>query len=444
MPNFSIASNVSSYAVSYTTPVLVARYIYILAMIILLVMYAPRLVCWGYARYKQKKLVSEKKNRIALIVPARNESMSIGGLLKSVTEQTYPSEYFDLHIIVADENDKTIEMVKAVGGTTYVVADQTCKGDALDAALKTILAKDPDYYDAYIIIDADCVLDKRYCEEMNNALSKGADVYSSKKLVKNYYFGDGKVPMSAACNGIIWTLIDNMGNTYKSEHSLPCFTVGTGLMLTSGVVKTLGGWPYKATVTEDVELMQDSVVRGFKFSYYQHAIIYMEEATKLEVTNKRRRRWMTGVVDSGRIYSGEFEKMPNRREESANIYHVTCLNRVYAMIGIPLVFSIINTVLSLLLLIVDAGAARAALANAFMGVGFIYSAFFVMTLVALIGDWENIKLPFMKKILLLFVHPIFYMKYIEIVATAIFTKKGRKWDVIERVDFGQFSEKKGR
>ena len=61
------------------------------------------------------------------------------------------------------------------------------KDAAVIGQVRDILAKDPDYYDAYIIIDADCVLDKRYCEEMNNALSKGADVYSSKKLVKKIW-----------------------------------------------------------------------------------------------------------------------------------------------------------------------------------------------------------------------------------------------------------------
>ena len=128
--------------------------IYALIMASLVISYTPRLVCWSYARKKQKRLHNEKQNKIALVVPARNESMSIGALLKSVSAQDYPRELFDLHVIVADENDKTIEMAQAVGGITYVVKDQTCKGDALDFCLKSVINKDPDRYDAYIVIDA--------------------------------------------------------------------------------------------------------------------------------------------------------------------------------------------------------------------------------------------------------------------------------------------------
>ena len=65
-----------------------------------------------------------------------------------------------------------------------------------------------------------------------------------------------------------------------------------------------------------------------------------------------------------------------------------------------------------------------------------------MTLVALVADWENIKLPFYKKMIVLFAHPVFYMKYIEIVAIATFTNKGRSWEVIDRVDFSEGMQEK--
>ena len=59
---------------------------------------------------------------------------------------------------------------------------------------------------------------------------------------------------------------------------------------------------------------------------------------------------------------------------------------------------------------------------------------------ALIADFENIRLPLHRKLILLFVHPIFYMEYIPIVAVALFTPYGRSWDAIRRVNFAE-SEK---
>ena len=40
-----------------------------------------------------------------------------------------------------------------------------------------------------------------------------------------------------------------------------------------------------------------------------------------------------------------------------------------------------------------------------------------------------------RKIVLLFAHPIFYMGYIHIISRALFTKKNRGWEVIDRIDF---------
>lgn len=419
----------------------VSLYLYLIIIIGLVISYSPRLVCWCYARKKQKRLVNDKKNKIAIIIPARNESMAVGPLFRSINEQSYDKAFFDAHVIVADENDKTLEMAKKSGVRGFVCADQTCKGDALDFCLKTLLAEDSELYDAFVIVDADCILDKDFCLELNNALSTGAEVICAKKKVKNYFFGGAKEqPLSACCNAIIWTLIDNMGNTYKSEHGYPCFTVGTGLMLSKKAVKTLGGWPYRATVTEDMELLQDIVLRGWKCTYYQHAFFYMEEATALSVTNKRRRRWMTGVVDSRRIYAEAHKGDPKRHEKSKDFFHVTCLNRVYAMMGISALYSFASFIFAAILALFGVPVWKHLLFNAIVAAGFIYLAFFVMTLVALIADWENIRIPFYKKMLVLFWHPIFYMKYIEIVFTATFTGKGRCWDVIDRVSFEEEEE----
>ena len=76
-----------------------------------------------------------------------------------------------------------------------------------------------------------------------------------------------------------------------------------------------------------------------------------------------------------------------------------------------------------------------------IGFGAIYGMFFAMTLAALIADWENIRIGFFRKMLLLFVNPFFYMEYIPIIATALFTRYGRKWDAIERVNFSQVEDK---
>lgn len=405
-------------------------------------LYIPRVRCWFYARYKQPRLQNKVQHKLALLIPARNESAAIGALLQSLGEQTYPADRFDAHVIVADPTDPTIAMAKAAGATVHVVANQTCKGDALDTCLKTILTNTPNLYDAYIIIDADCVLDARFCEEMNNAMASGAEIICAKKKVKNYFFGGRREqPLSACCNAIIWTLIDNLGNAAKAKHGDTCFTVGTGLMLRADVVRQNGGWPYKATVTEDMELMHDTVLNGWKTFYYQYAVLYMEEADNLRTTNKRRRRWMTGVIDSKRLYAPRIAADATASRRHRQIYHTRNLWVAYLLVGLSAFFCISNAVATVLLRTFRSDAWLPALRNSLIGFGAIYAMFFVMTVFALIADWENIRLPLHRKLALLFVHPLFYMQYIPIVAVGLFTNCGRQWDVIERVNFAKNGEK---
>ena len=409
--------------------------VYLVATGILLLLYMPRWRCWFYGRVKQPRLTARENRRIAVLIPARKESAAIAPLFDCLGRQTYPRDRFDVYVVVDRADDPTVKMAEYAGFLPHVAKHQHCKGDALDSVLKRILTEYRNRYDAYLIIDADCMLADDYLTEMNNALESGADILLSRKKLKNYFFGGrDKQPLSACCNGLIWTLMDAMGNNAKTRHGDPCFVVGTGVMLTDRVVRQNGGWPYRSTVTEDVELMHDAVRQGWRTFYYQHAVLYMEEALSHRVTNKRRCRWMTGVVDSKRIYAA----MPTPENvRSRHLYHSRCMTIVYLLIGLSTLFAVGNALAAAVFSTFRLPFWLPALRNAVIGVGAIYAMFFVMTLFAIIADYENIKLPFWRKLILLFVHPFFYMEYIPIVAVALFTGYGRRWDAIERADFAE-------
>lgn len=407
-----------------------------------IILYFPRIKCWFYAFGHQEHLENEKKNRLAVIVPAKNESESITPFFDSVERQTYDRELFDVYVVVDDENDPTIAMTEQRGHVSVIVPKQTKKGDALDGCLKKILAEDAYKYDAYIVIDADTVLDDAFLAEMNNAMVRDTEIVVSKKRVKNYYFGDKSTrTLSACCNGIIWTLMDNLGNYYKSKHGYPCFIVGTGFMMRAELVRKNGGWPYQSTLTEDVELLMDTVLSGYKTTYYEHAIIYMEEATELRVTNKRRQRWMTGVVDSDRLYMPRIDarlKKEGSRLLKMQRYHATSLNIVYSLVGTALVYATVSLVLGLVLALLGNALWWQAMLGTVVGIGAIYLYFLVPTLFAVFSDWKVIKLSFVGKMVLILAHPIYYMGYIPVMRRALFSKKGRHtWEAIDRADFSK-------
>ncbi len=411
--------------------------VYFSALAVCLAASAPRLACWLYAFKRQKRLENPIQNRLAVLIPARNESACISALFDCIEAQSYPRELFDVHVIVADSSDETISLSLERGFTPHIVTEQHCKSDALDACIRSIWVNEIEY-DAYIIIDADCALDGDFLLEMNNALASGADIICSSKAVKNYFYGNCKCSLSASCNGTIWTLLDTMGNKFKSAMGLPCFTVGTGLMLTSSFLRASGGWHYKRTLTEDVELMQEAAMSHAKFFYYEHAVLYMEEAQSLSETNKRRRRWLTGVVQCERIYKKATRQYCTLSER----YYTSALNYIYGYIGTSVFFAIICTLSSLLCALLGVEQSYKLLLPALLAVCVIYASFLLMTALVLACDRRHIRLPLWRKLLLFFINPLFYVQYITIIGRALFfPSRSEIWEPIERVDFASADAK---
>jgi cellulose synthase/poly-beta-1,6-N-acetylglucosamine synthase-like glycosyltransferase len=408
-------------------------YVIIFIALLSIALYIPRLIGWFGSMKPQKRLVNPKKNNIAVIIPARNESKVIGDLLDSLKSQTYDKNFFDVHIIVKDSFDKTIDMASQYGYNIHIAPEQKCKGQALDHCLKDILKTDPNKYASYLIIDADCTLDKYYIEEMNNALLSGAQVYNSKKIVKNYSLDKGANSLSSSCNGLIWPLIDNLGNRFKSDHNITIMPIGTGLMLTSDLITKFNGWPYNETLTEDMELMNDCVVNNYKTYYTSYAKIYLEESTSLSVTNKRRKRWLSGLIHSERLYRKRVnEASKNSFSQKINSYYVHALDYVFVMIG-SLSFGSIFFMLAFLCSIHSFN--YSLLNYSLICLLSIYILFLIMTMACMITDRKNIKLSFLGKLKLLFIHPLFYMGYIPIITKILITKKDENWEVIERIDY---------
>ena len=405
-----------------------------LATVIFVFLYMPRLICWLASFKEQKHVYSIKNNKLALMIPARNEGKTILPLLESIKNQTYSSKNFDVFIVVKDANDPVIEYAKMINAKIYVDVAQTSKGDCLDYCIQHILRDYPDVYDGYTLVDADCVLDKNYLLEMNNALSTGAQVINAKKLVKNYLPEFRKyLNLVTACNGLIWTIMDDMGNRWKSDHGYTTMTITTGIMFSKNLIQKWGGWNYRQTLTEDMELQRDCALMGYKTLYYSHAKFYMEESPSLKVTNTRRNRWMNGLINSDYIYGS---RLLHKRGDHAirNNYFMFCLWLVYAYIGLLFLLFVGNLGIAGYVFLTGSGTVLHYLFLSFYALASIYISFMVLTFAAIIVDWKNIQLSIFNKLLLLLVHPLFYMGYLQIVSRAIFIKKPLEWEVIERVE----------
>lgn len=417
---------------------LILSYCIVLVATIIFLFYYWKRICWWFGSNKpQVRLESSVNHSLAILIPARNEGRTVLPLIASLMNQTYASNNFDIYMVVKEAEDPTIGMVKEVLPTVkfFVDTEQKTKGHALDYGLKQISASMKGKYEAYIIIDADCLLDENFLFEMNRALVSGKDVYNSKLVVKNYLYKVKKSQSWAACcNGLIWTLMSELGNRAKSDHGITTMTLGTGLMIRAKLIEEWNGWPFQETLTEDIELQRTCALHHYTTEYVSYAVCYVEEATSLRMSNIRRQRWMSGVVHCDRLYDEKLKQQMHTSSDKLNFYAIHSLYYLYRYVGFLCVIFLFGL----------CGGSILHFYNLMISLGFfllsvlafvlVYLGMLSMTIRCLVVDAAYIKISFLKKLWIAITHPIYYMGYIGIMTKCFILKQKTSWKTIQRIE----------
>jgi cellulose synthase/poly-beta-1,6-N-acetylglucosamine synthase-like glycosyltransferase len=264
---------------------------------------------------------------------------------------------------------------------------------------------------------------------MNDAMASGRDVIVSKKIVKNYFMSKGSLSLQGAANGYIWTLFDPLGNKYKSRHHIALFTVGSGLLVSKAILLENGGWGYKSTMTEDCELAGDMIAHHWSSYYAENAPIYMEEAPTLEMTNKRRQRWMSGLTSAQKLYRYKDFSIGHFWD----VYFSYSIFISYLYFGFLAFYGLSNAITALVFLFTGSSLLLYPFYAAIASFGLIYLSFFAVGVLAFLANRRDIKGHFFFQVATLFYFPIHYLGYFPIMAKVFLGLGDKGWDEIARV-----------
>ena len=359
-------------------------------------------------------------HRFAVLIPARNEEAVISGLLNSIRQQTYPSEQIDIYVIADNCTDHTADLAAGLGA--YVIRRfnhiKVGKGYALDYAFRQIDAqKGLSYYDAYLVFDADNVLDADYFTAINRTFSQGYDIVTSYRNSKNY--GTNWISAGYA----LWFIRESRflnGARMKTGNS--CAISGTGFLVSSRMIQEDGGWKYNL-LTEDIEFSTDHIIRGHKIGYCRDAILYDEQPVTFRASWNQRLRWTKGFYQvfakyGRRLCRGILKDHSFQCYDMlmviapATLLTLTSLlaNGFFALLGLSSKNFLIT---------------KAALA-AFGGcLSSIYLSLFLFGAVTLLAEQKRIHCCRSKQILYLFTFPVFIFTYIPMAVVAL--RKNITW-----------------
>ena len=345
-----------------------------------------------------------KKPSIAILIPARNESKVIEDLLKSIINQSYQINPFDVYIIVENDNDPTIKIAKKYQMKIFIRKDLTkkTKGYALNELLQELNEKKK-FYDLYFIFDADNVLDKDFIKQMVYKYHEGYSLITGYRALKN--------PSNAlsVSSWLTFLLVNDYRNVSCQKHFGNMLFSGTGLAINGSLIKKWQGFPFHS-LTEDYELSIYACLNKLSTTYNKKAIFYDTQPTNYQMSIKQRSRWIKGYMLNW------FKNMPKLFK---NIFH----NKVNARSNYEFYLGIIPGVLlvgSILCFLIYLSK------YFFLLIAYLITV--LLTIIMLIKE-KKLKLSWKLFIKTCLYHPIFLVSYVHAFLIFIF-KKDLGWDII--------------
>lgn len=369
---------------------------------------------------KPIKYKAKQYHRYAAVISARNESRVIGNLIDSIKNQNYPQGLVDIFVIADNCSDDTAEVARKAGAVVYERVNEELigKGYALDWFFNVLKENNEKEYDAYIVFDADNVLEPNFIVEMNAVFDNGYRIITSYRNSKNY----GENWLSAGYS--LWFLREaRYLNNARMILKTSCAISGTGFLISSDIINKNNGWIHHL-LTEDIEFTTDSILHGEKIGYCANAILYDEQPTNIKQSYLQRLRWAKGFYQVFRNYGAKLVKGIFNKSFSCYDMFMTIMP---AML-LTLISVVCNIIAIPVGILTDSPELPLLVKTLLQTIAGFYMMFFLIGTVTTITEWKQIHCSNLKKIMYLFTFPLFMLTYIPISIVALFKKV--KWEPI--------------
>ena len=370
-------------------------------------------------RKKAKRQTPAKPTRrYAALVCARNEESVVGELVASLRAQDYPAELLDIYVLADNSTDATADVARRAGAIVFERFNphQVGKGYALNELFNRIRIRRPlSDYDAFLVFDADNIVDAHFVSAMDAAFVQGYDVLTSYRNSKN--FGSGWI--SAAYS--VWFLREARFLNYpRMKLHTNCAISGTGFLVSSKIIEENGGWPYHL-LTEDIQFSAVCAAKGWHIGYCDDAILYDEQPVTFAQSWRQRMRWAKGFYQVNAHCGASLLRGCFRGPSRFSCYDMLmtvapCVLLTVAAIFVNLFCGV--TILSLPPFLADfmlRHVGRSLLTMLLWS----YGVMFAYGLLTVLAEWRRIPASPLKKVMYLPLFPLFMLTYIPISLAAL-------------------------
>lgn len=276
---------------------------------------------------------SDKKARIAYLIPANNEESVIYGTVKSILEkQDYPKDKYDVFVVAHNCTDKTAELAEKAGAKVLILDDpdpsHKMAAYPLNAGINHILSVEDDPYEIVIRVDADNHLNDEFSSLMNDAYQSGVDFarpYEGALNATQSFF-------TKACT-MFYVFDSRFGSRIRERLHLAAHVNGSGAMMSTRMLKATGGYDC-FSISEDAEYFINRLFDGYKGHFVEDAVIYEDMPCSLKDTYNRNKRIGSGSIS---LLKPKFAKLFGKFFTTGNFsYMEICLTYVFVFLTVIL------------------------------------------------------------------------------------------------------------
>ena len=395
-------------------------------------------VCYAYQlfyivevlwrRHRDERTASTN-HKFAIMISARNEEKVIGNLLDSINKQDYPKDCFDIFVIADNCDDFTADISRRHGAIVIERhnTELVGKGYALDYGYHYIQEHYGDAgYEAYMVFDADNVLDRGYIAAMNVTLDHGAAASTSYRNSKNF-----STNWISAGYGTWFIREAKFLSQARQDLGTSCAISGTGFFIRADVLEAAGGWKWHL-LTEDIEFSVVSAINERRIEYTPNAVLYDEQPVRFKDSWTQRERWAKGFYQ---VFGKYAKDLIRGMFTSSKGKRFACYD-MFMTIAPGMLLTIVTVIFNAAMLVMGA---MGLMSLSYMGASSSFSLLFclvnytlfmfIIGIVTMFVEWDSFMAPTHKKLLYSFTFPLFMLTYIPIAIVALFKKP--QWKPID-------------
>lgn len=242
--------------------------------------------------------------KIAILIPAHNETLLISDTVRSAFRQTYPRDRYTVFVVADNCTDDTAALARQAGARVLERSGSPGKGQGLNDAFKMLMLED---WAAFVVLDADSELHHHALDMLDREMASGASVIQIRIAVQNP--NDSMVTRAMELSQASFNALRPRG---RMALGLSAGINGNGFCVTRETIMKV---PYLAhSIVEDIEYHMLLLKAGIRVHFLDSIWVKAQIPMGGRGARVQRVRWERGRIITIRNYApGLFRDLLHRQ-----------------------------------------------------------------------------------------------------------------------------------